>query len=247
MPPRELRYLVGPLDDEAFDNPTGRLIFSDIPAESHETVFDFGCGCGRLARQLIQQTPAPRQYVGVDLNRKLVDWCVEHLAPAASAFQFQPLDIYNAGFNPEGQRGPMTLPMPSHSATLMIAWSVFAHVVERDAVFYLREAARMLRPDGVLLSTWFVFDKREYPMMQDFQNALFINDVDPTNAVIFDREWLLRTTAEAGLTITAVKPPNVRSFQWQPSLRPTQPGQRHAAFPEDLAPHGRMPPPLSGQ
>ena len=29
-------------------------------------------------------------------------------------------------------------------------------------------------------------------MMQDFQNALYINDVDPTNAVIFDREWLRR-------------------------------------------------------
>ena len=29
-------------------------------------------------------------------------------------------------------------------------------------------------------------------MMQDFQNALYINDVDPSNAVIFDREWLRR-------------------------------------------------------
>ena len=35
-------------------------------------------------------------------------------------------------------------------------------------------------------------------MMQDFQNALYINDVDPSNAVIFDREWLRRRSETPG-------------------------------------------------
>jgi hypothetical protein len=27
-------------------------------------------------------------------------------------------------------------------------------------------------------------------MMQTFQNALFINEIDPTNGVIYDRDWV---------------------------------------------------------
>ena len=44
-------------------------------------------------------------------------------------------------------------------------------------------------------------------MMQDFQNALYINDVDPTNAVIFDRDWVRREAGAAGLTIHRVAQP----------------------------------------
>ena len=44
-----------------------------------------------------------------------------------------------------------------------------------------------MRPDGWLHASWFLFDKRLFPMMQPFQNALFINETDPSNAVIFDR------------------------------------------------------------
>ncbi len=44
-----------------------------------------------------------------------------------------------------------------------------------------------MAPDGLLRSTWFLCEKRYFPMMQDFQNALYINENDTTNAVIYDR------------------------------------------------------------
>src|SRR5262245_31456826 len=89
MPPRELRRIVGPTEPEAFDNPRGEPLFAPagLPPDAYDVVFDFGCGCGRLARQLLQQKPRPRRYVGVDAHRGMVEWCQQNLSPVDPAFQ----------------------------------------------------------------------------------------------------------------------------------------------------------------
>jgi hypothetical protein len=78
-------------------------------------------------------------------------------------------------------------------------------------------------------------------MMQDFQNALYINEHDLTNAVIFDREWLLHGLDRRGLRIRAARPPELRGFQWNMEI---ETGQGSIALPTDEAPFGRKPPPL---
>jgi SAM-dependent methyltransferase len=236
LPPLELRRLVGPEDASQFDNPTGEIILPDVDARYFERVFDFGCGCGRLARQLIQQKPRPERYVGVDLHRRMVDWCQNHLTPYDRNFSFIHHDVYNAGFNPQGKKPHRPLPVGDERFTLAIAWSVFTHILEESVTFYLDEISRILRPDSLLFSTWFLFDKRYFPMMQDFQNALYINPVDPTNAVIFDRAWLLETIHNTGFRVVSAHPPEVRGFQWtlilsnDPAAAEVELGDDHAPF-----------------
>ncbi len=244
FPPLSLRPYVGPLNDHSYDNPTGAPLFPDLPLEAYDSVFDFGCGCGRLARQLLQMHSRPRSYVGVDLNAKLIAWCKEALAPCDSGFRFHHQNVYSAGFNPGGRDRSAAFPVADSSVSLLLAWSVFTHVLEDQAEFYLREVVRVLRPGGILLSTWFLFDKTEYPMMQDFQNALFINDSDPSNAVIFDRTWLEVRMRELGLSFLKIKPPEIRGFQWQIWMTPSRPGLAEVEFPFDHAPKGRKPPPM---
>jgi hypothetical protein len=72
--------------------------------------------------------------------------------------------------------------------------------------------------------------------MQDFQAALYINDRDPSNAVIFDRDWLRRTAAANRLAIYWVKPPAVRGYHWITLMTPRREGVAEADFPEDRAP-----------
>ena len=134
--------------------------------------------------------------------------------------------------------------MPDQSFTLVQAFSIFTHLTQAQTVHYLRETARILRPGGVLHSTWFLFDKRDFPMMQDFQNALYINDVDPSNAVIVDREWLRREARSAGLTIYSVKQPSFRGYQWYLLMAPSREELEEVEIPDDEAPVGRAPPPL---
>jgi SAM-dependent methyltransferase len=240
-----MRELVGPTDPAEFHNPSGNLVYPYLPADAYEAVLDFGCGCGRVARQLLQQRRPPQRYLGIDLHRGMIEWCRQNLAPRAPGFEFVHHDVQNTSFNPgPGKPEAAPFPAPDDTFTLVEAISVFTHVVERHVAFYLREVARVLRPDGILHATWFLFDKRDFPMMQDFQNALYINDLDPWNAVIFDGAWLRMQAAEAGLTISSVSPPQTRGFQWTLLMTPLEQGLREAEFPSDDAPVGSHPAPL---
>ena len=239
-----MRTLVGGHQVDQFDNPSGAPVYPYLHQEDYESVLDFGCGCGRVARQLIQQKPRPARYLGLDLHRGMIEWCTENLARHAKGFRFEHHDIHSAGLNPDGRAHVLPLPLDDSEITLFNAFSVFTHTVQDQAEYYLREAVRVLRPTGALHATWFLFDKTAFPMMQDFQNALYINEIDPSNAVIFDRDWLLRTAREAGLVLTWAKPPDMRGFQWVLVMRPIAAGQPEIQLPEETAPPGRLPPPL---
>jgi SAM-dependent methyltransferase len=239
FPPVEMRQLVGPVENWPFDNPSGDLVFSQVPAAAYEAVLDFGCGCGRIARQLIQQRRRPVSYLGLDIHAGMVEWCRTHLQPHAPGFRFLHHDVHNPGFNPRGPRALVPFPAEDASFTLVAAWSVFTHLLQDQAVHYLREVARVLRPSGYLLSTWFLFDKRQFPMMQDFQNALFINEQDPSNAVIFDERWLLATAAEAGLKLVHARIPKTRGYQWQLLFAPCASARREIPLPVDTSRVGR--------
>lgn len=215
LPPLEMRKLVGPFDPDAYDNPSGGLVYSWLAPESYEKVFDFGCGCGRVARQLILQRPSPAFYVGVDLHPGMIRWCSENLHPAAPNFNFYHHDVFNVSFNP-GREKALTAPFPVPDAqfTLVNALSVFTHLTEEQARYYLRECARILHPQGVFQSSWFLFDKPDYPMMEADFNALYVSYADPSAAVIFDREWLRDTARAAGLRVFQVIPPGIRGYHW---------------------------------
>jgi hypothetical protein len=104
--------------------------------------------------------------------------------------------------------------------------------------------SRTLSSDGIAITTWFLFDKGDFPMMQEFQNALLINADDPTNAVIFDRGWLEARVAACGLLVTRVVPPAIRGFQWTIEMQKRATGRAAATFPEDRAPRGLARPPV---
>jgi len=246
MPPAEMRALVGPTAEAAFDNPTGAAIFPELPDHIYETVFDLGSGCGRLARQLLQQNHRPRGYLGIDLHAGMVGWCQRNLTSADPNFQFVHHDVYEPAFNPSGLPTDRSRPLPvaDASASLIIAWSVFTHLVEDDLPYYLEQCARILRPGGVMRTTWFLFDKRYFPMMQPFQNCLYISSTYPTSAVVVDRTWLLATLASMGLTVASSTSPYVRGHQWSLDLRHAEPGEIPVITATDEAPFGSEAPPM---
>lgn len=220
LPPVEYRRLVTH-DDNVFELPSGGVAYPEIAPEQYRSVFDFGCGCGRVARRLLWQTPRPKRYVGIDIHSGMIEWCQRNLTPIDRGFQFHHHDVYSLSLAPQNSR-QMTSPLPArdHEFSLFIAHSVFTHLLKQQTEFYLKEVARILAPGGIAYTTWFLFDKATFPMMFDFQVSLFINEVDPSNAVIFDWRWLLETLAGNGLRITKTIPPSVPGFQWQLFLAP---------------------------
>ena len=246
-PPLHLRKSVGPIQESYYDNPGGGLVFEqEVPAENYRSVFDFGCGCGRVARKLIMQSEVPiRSYLGVDLFDESVQWAQQNLTPANPAFQFRHHDVFNAQFNPLSKQEFATLEGANSQFSLVTAESVFTHIIERYLENYLSECRRILSCDGILRASWFLFDKVGFPMMQESQNCLYINVDDLTNATIYDYNFVRSMYRKNGMTIFAIIPPPVRGFQWFLFAKPTASGVIEAIFPDDIAPLGICRPPVN--
>jgi SAM-dependent methyltransferase len=232
---------VGPTEIAAFENPAGGLVYPYLGTDAFRSVFDFGCGCGRVARQLIQQREQPARYLGVDLHAGMVRWCHQNLTPHAPQFEFVHHDAYDDNFNPDGERSHLLrFPAEDDQFTLFNAISVFTHLTEDQTPHYLAEAARVLAPDGVAHISFLMLDKREFPFMQEHANALYVSWQHPGAAVVFDRAWVLGSARAAGLTLVAAHPPPIRGYQWMLELRHSRPGLDEVELPPDEAPIGAV-------
>lgn len=248
IPPLEYRQWVGPTDPERYDNPDGSLVYPDFAPDRYTSVFDFGCGCGRVARQLILQVPRPSRYVGVDVHPAHIAWCRENLQPAAPGFEFHHHDVFDKLVNAGADKAEvLPFPVSDESVTLFESLSIFTHIVERQLAFYLREAARVLRPDGEMNASFLLFEKADFPVLDSGRNALYIDDSYPPAAVHYDREWLQQSLSTAGLSVVRIAQlPETRGYQWRLVLARSGSGvagleiprdEQDRGVPRDLAAH----------
>ena len=96
---------------------------------------DFGCGCGRLARPLIE-SGAPGTYSGVDVDARQIAWASRNLAGRFTVMRPEPpLALSDASFD------------------VVLAISIFTHLDEAKQFAWLSEIRRVLRAGGVLVAT----------------------------------------------------------------------------------------------
>jgi SAM-dependent methyltransferase len=109
---------------------------------SAEALFEFGCGTGRFARRLFEGFLSPSAcYCGVDISPKMVSLAQARLAPFSSRARV----ILTEGGPPIDQ--------PPDAYDRFVSNYVFDLLSEEDIAGVLREAHRMLRPDGLLCLT----------------------------------------------------------------------------------------------
>lgn len=218
IPPLELRRIVGPTEPRDFDNPDGRFVWGDLAygpleaGESYEHVFDFGCGCGRIARQLLLQHKPPERYVGVDISREMINWCNRNLR--RSGVKFFHHDVWSLTYAPNNSRNDY-LPLGHYGEdfTLIVAHSVFTHLLEHQTRFYLKELGSMLAENGLFLTTWFIFNRAWFPILNPDQHCLYVNAVDPTQAVYYDWDFFKGLVKQAGLKIIDATWTPINGFQ----------------------------------
>ncbi|MEM1080956.1 MAG: class I SAM-dependent methyltransferase [Pseudomonadota bacterium] len=122
-----------------------------IPPESH--VLDIGCGCGRTARVLVNNTNVQR-YTGFDVVKPYIAWCNHFFGQLyGSRFQFHHLDVRTERYNPDGPLSCATarFPVSDQSIRFAFAASLFTHLLPADASAYFSELHRVLEPDGQAL------------------------------------------------------------------------------------------------
>jgi SAM-dependent methyltransferase len=235
MPPLDYRRWVGPVAEAAYDNQDGSLVYPEFPPERYASVFDFGCGCGRVARQLILQRPRPKRYVGIDLHHELIAWCQANLQPAAQGFSFHHHDVFDRLQNSDPSKPEvLAFPVEDASVTLFEALSIFTHITQPQIAFYLGEAARVLATDGEMNATFLLFEKDEFAVIaHDAQrNALYIDYDYPSAAVYYDRSWLENTIRQAGLAVRRIANiPDERGHQFRLILARAAEGEPGLALP----------------
>jgi len=101
-----------------------------------EHVLDFGCGCGRTLRWLIERYPGT-QFYGADVDREAIEWCARNL---------------EKGIYVNSQPEP-PLPFASRHFDVVYCFSVFTHLDERMQDMWLVEIQRILKPGGILILT----------------------------------------------------------------------------------------------
>ena len=124
-------------------------------------VLDIGCGLGRLARPLTAILAPTARYYGFDINPTCIDWCRQRYALFRN-FHFDWIDLHSAFYNAQGkaQARDFRFPIRDNHADLAILMSVFTHMYFEDAAAYVREIARMLKPGGRCVITYFLIDEQ---------------------------------------------------------------------------------------
>jgi SAM-dependent methyltransferase len=124
-------------------------------------VLDVGCGIGRMAVPLTGYLSPDSSYHGFDIVPTGVRWCQENISARYPNFHFQVADIYNQRYNPTGSATSenYTFPFPEDSFDFSYATSVFTHMLPADVENYLKELARVIRPGGRVLNTFFLLDR----------------------------------------------------------------------------------------
>lgn len=214
MPPLSLRQQVGDSRERLYENPTGNFIWplpEMVSAKVHyyyTAVYDFGCGCGRQARQLLLQKVRPERYLGVDIDPEAIRWCQENLSQCDQRFQFLHLDLYHTTYAPSGhKRDTALLPGKTGTFTLFNAHSVFTHLYWHQSIHYLKEAKRLIHDDGIIRTTWLFFDKRLFPQLSAAQHNVFLQLTDPTQAVFYDVRDTVEMWGSLGLSILDIRWP----------------------------------------
>lgn len=129
-----------------------------IGIEPDESFLEIGCGIGRDAIPLTKILSAKGKYLGIDIIKPSIDFCVGNIAARYKNFRFEHFNVKDQMHNPEGTAN-MTdyrVPLEDRSVDKVIAWSVFTHMWERDIRYYLQEFQRVLRPGGSVYATCYV-------------------------------------------------------------------------------------------
>jgi SAM-dependent methyltransferase len=187
-----------------------------------EAVLDVGCGVGRVALPLTRYLSPAGRYDGFDIVRDNVAWCRRSITPRFPNFRFRHADIFNREYNPRGRLSGSTyrFPYPDRSFDLVFLTSVFTHLMPADAAHYLGEIARVLRPGGRCLATFFLLNaestalvdagKSHFTLVERAEHCRYHSREVPEACIALDEDYILNAVKSAGLEVG----PPVRYGWW---------------------------------
>lgn len=165
-------------------------------------ILDIGSGMGRSAVALTQYLNGQGKYEGFDVVKRGVDWCKKTIASRYPNFNFKYIPLNNDLYRPDGEAPEkFQFAYPDNSFDLIIVNSVFTHMVADEVENYFNEMSRVLKREGHVYATFFIFEKNKtifpkgFDFPFDYKNYRLMDDEVKSANVAYQREYLLNELA----------------------------------------------------
>ncbi len=216
LPPLWLRRHTGPVSRfESAARETAQFLdgLGLVGPDAH--VLDIGCGAGAMVPELARRLGPGGRYVGFDVHAPSIEWCRNHYAkdPRLAFCLAKIASAYGSAEGPAATS--FRFPIEDAEATLILAKSVFTHLLAPEAAHYLAETRRTLKPGSAAVVTAFLFEggaerralvRRAFPFASDDGTFRWRLRARPSAAVAYERSAFERIVHEAGLRIQWMSP-----------------------------------------
>jgi SAM-dependent methyltransferase len=216
LPPLWLRRHTGPVAQfESAARETAKFLDRLGLVHADDCVLDIGCGAGAMVPEFARRFGPQGRYVGFDVHAPSIRWCREHYAKDPRlVFELAAIaSAYGAASGPAATS--FRFPIEDAQADLVLAKSVFTHLLAPEAGHYLSETRRALKPGSAAVVTAFLFDASA-PGLPLVRRAFPFGDRDgfvrwrlrarPTAAVAYEKSSFERMVQAAGLRVQWMSP-----------------------------------------
>ncbi len=209
IPPENIRTWVGPFKDANKFVESGRQTFHDIKTHTQvlpsHAVLDAGCGCGRIALHFLNYLDKTGKYHGFDISPQHINWCKENISKSFHNFCFIHIDVKKKLYNPTGkyQLKQIRLPYPDDMFDLIVAHSLFTHMLDDEMEHYLAEFSRVIKPQGTLYASYYLMtpDSSEgvkkgtagFNFVYRIGESYTFDKVDPEEGIAQNESYVKRT------------------------------------------------------
>jgi SAM-dependent methyltransferase len=175
-------------------------------------VLDVGCGIGRMAAPMTRFLERGT-YDGIDVAAADLRWCRRHIGRRHPSFRFHHADVYHREYNPGGGLAAVDyrFPFPEGSFDVVLASSLFSHLLAAEAGHYLAEISRVLAPGGTSFLTFFLLNDESRGLIDAGACGLVFripaggawvhDEKNPEAAVAYDESFIRELHARNGLEI----------------------------------------------
>ncbi len=189
------------------------LLVRHAGLEPHHRVLDAGCGLARVALHLQGYLDDDGSYEGFDVVKDMIKWDRRHVTARDPRFRFHHANIANSMYNPRGriEGEDFVFDFPDGEFDLALATSLFTHLQPRAAANYVAELARVIRPGGRAVTTWFLLHPESRkgidggtsaPAFAHQQGDQKVEDpANPDAAIAYEQDWVRAAFEGHGLRV----------------------------------------------
>jgi SAM-dependent methyltransferase len=184
--------------------------------QPNHRVLDVGCGIGRLAIPLTERLSDEGGFDGFDIIPVAIRWCQRNITPRFPNFRFLLADVHSDRYHPAGRHPASSYRFPYEDDRFDYVFlsSVFTHMFPADLANYLKEIARVLRPGGQCLISYYLLNPERHAAIAEGGSVWTFSHVGegfraeyphlPEAAIAFEEAELFDLYKRLGLEVTEV-------------------------------------------